>query len=95
MAKLTGDAHVYGHDGTVYAPGDTLPKELAHLGEEPDTSAADGSSSAGTGDSEEDAKIEAMTVPQLRKELEKAGVAFDEGDRKDRLVQLLKAHRTS
>lgn len=95
MAKLAGDAYVYAHDGAVYAPGDELPKELRHLSDEPDVSTDDASASAGTGNAEEDAKIEALSVPKLREALTKEGVEFSDADRKDRLVQLLKGARTS
>ena len=93
MAKLAGDAHVYAPDGTVYAPGDDLPDDLKHLSDEADTSGEDASASAGTGDPDQDAKIESLTVPQLRKELDKVGVAYDETDRKDTLVQKVKLAR--
>lgn len=93
MAKLAGDAHVYDHDGAVYAPGDTLPKHLKHLSDEPDADTADASASGGTGDLDQDAKVEDMTVDQLRKELGDGNYAA--GDRKDALVQLVLAKRAS
>ena len=95
MAKLAGDAYVYAEDGKVYAPGDTLPKELRHLSDEADTSSEGASESAGSGDVEEDAKIEALGVPELRKALDREKVAYSDADRKDALVQKLKAARAS
>jgi hypothetical protein len=81
MAKLAGDAVVY-YDGGIIRPGDDLPKELAHLADEPDTEPSPASSGAGI---DPEFNADKATVPQLRAELDRLGVEYDDDDRKDAL----------
>lgn len=81
MARLSEDSPAYYYGGEVYEAGDELPGELAHLAKE-DTS-VDPSPASSSGDPNFDP--EKATVPQLRAELDRLGVDYDQDDRKDAL----------
>lgn len=93
MTKLAGNAHVY-WEGSVYAPGDELPDELKHLAdpEATDAPATARSGAAGGGATEVNGvavnpefDADKATVPELRDELKRLRVEFDNDDRKDAL----------
>lgn len=83
MAKLAGDATVY-YGGEVYSPGDELPAELKHLSDEGAAATDPSPASSGAGVDPE-FNADKATVPQLRAELDRLGVEYDDDDRKDAL----------